>query len=79
MGTVGVKIRGMVLNQHSDQVIRLVKENGLGTVNCYKAFVFLYVDKARAGSMPWLKDFKGSMLKVNFYPNSQIHADIEIQ
>ncbi len=33
------------LKQHSDQIIRLAKENQVGLVDSYKAFEFLYSDK----------------------------------
>ncbi len=52
------------LKKHTDQIIRLAKENQLGLVDSYKAFEFLYANKRK------LKKF---MSQVN-HPNEKGHS-----
>ncbi len=51
------------LKKHSDQIIRLAKENHVGLVDSYKAFEFLYQDK---------EQLKKYMSQVN-HPNKKGH------
>ena len=51
------------LKKHSDQIIRLAKENQVGLVDSYKAFEFLYQDK---------EQIKKYMSQVN-HPNKKGH------
>jgi lysophospholipase L1-like esterase len=52
------------LKKHTDQIIRLAKENQVGLVDCYKTFEFLYPKK---------KKLKKYMSQVN-HPNRKGHA-----
>lgn len=52
------------LKKHSDQIIRLAKENNVGLVDSYQAFEFLYPDK---------KKLKMYMSQVN-HPNEKGHG-----